>query len=203
METFFYYTAKEGAKHPVVLDETGNYAFYINGKPQRKFTDNFLRSLGKNREKVLNKRLTEVNVGSLEELLNYLSTYNELEYKLSIAENEVRRCKQALKNFLNPKKTYLETREMGCTDMVCWNNEFVVNPKTGNEFFTPEDAKTTFQNLMDENAEEIEEMRKEYNEDDNIMDFDEFFQTDHYINDNAPQLDDLIYDEENHPEWFQ
>lgn len=98
--------------------------------------------------------------------------------------------------------TYKEAKEMGCTDMVCWNNECVINPKTGNEFFTPEDARTTFQNLMFENAVEIEEMRKEYNEADDIMDFDEFFRVDHYINENAPQLDDFIDDEVNHPEWL-
>jgi hypothetical protein len=161
--------------------------------------------------------LTEVNVCSLEELLSYLSTYNELECKLSKAENEVRRCKKDLADFLNPRLTYLETREMGCTDMVCWNYEFVINPKTGNAFFTPEDAKETFKKLMTKNAKEIAKMREDFEEEmaelrrqfarDGLrtpewMDFNKEFSIDHYINENAPELDDFVNDEKEHPEWF-
>lgn len=36
------------------------------------------------------------------------------------------------------KKSYTETKAMGCTDIVYWDGEPQTNPKTGNEFFAPE-----------------------------------------------------------------
>jgi len=89
--------------------------------------------------------------------------------------------------------TYKETKEMGCTDMVYWDNEPVINPKTGNEFFSPSDAKIAFQRLMAENKETIDEDR--LNSDDKEQ-FEEVFKVTHYVNEYAPQLDDFIDDEE-------
>lgn len=103
--------------------------------------------------------------------------------------------------------TYKETKEMGCTDIVYWKSEPQTNPKTGNEFFTPEDAKSLFVKLKEEHAKEIEEelndiiFKHNISEDEDEFDAEYYWKIDNYIWEDAANLDDLIQEEENHPDW--
>ena len=103
--------------------------------------------------------------------------------------------------------TYKETKEMGCTDIVYWKSEPQTNPKTGNEFFTPEDAKSLFVKLKEEHAKEIEEelndiiFKHNISEDEDEFDAEYYWNIDNYIWQDAANLDDLIQEEENHADW--
>jgi hypothetical protein len=155
MKNFYYYSTKDGGKSPVVMNENGIITiFNRKGKPLQKFTDNLLHSFDKDSVKRFLKRCTEVNVQSLTELLDWINLYDKLSLNVSLAECNLNEAKKELYSFLYPVKTYVETKAMGCTDIVYWNYEPVENPKTRNEFFTPEDAIAT----LNSKKREYEEM---------------------------------------------
>lgn len=99
--------------------------------------------------------------------------------------------------------TYKETKEKGYTDIVYWKNEPIINPKTGNEFFSPEDAEETFKKLKTDNAkeiaEELEKIKENRHIDDDEVEFtaEYFWEIENYIWKDAACLDDLVYEEEN------
>ncbi len=140
------------------------------------------------------KKLVQVKVNSIDDLCVWLEKYDKKTSEVDVAEERLSIAKNNLHMMLKEdtymypnvhRITYAETKAMGCTDVVYWNDEPQTNPKTGNEFFTPEDAKEKFETLKTEQAEEIED------------ELDDAWTASHYIWKDAAWLDDLVYEEEN------
>ena len=187
MEKFFYYNTNNGGRLPVVMNENGSYTIYDrkSRKPLQAFTDKMIHSFGKNGQQIFEKRCTLVRVKSLEDLFERMDKADKLTEIIIRAQNELYKAESQRKKLLYPVLSYADTKSMECTDIVYWNGEPQTNPVTGNEFFTPEDAKTLFAKLKVEHADEIED------EDD------EGWQVSNYIWENAGLLEDLIFEEEN------
>jgi hypothetical protein len=198
---YFYYSTKGGGKSPVVMNENGIFTIFDrNGKPLQKHTDNLLHSFGEDSVKKFLKRCTELNVHSLTELLDWQNQYEKLSFDISLAERNLYEAKKELYSFLYPIKTYLETKAMGCTDIVYWNYEPIENPKTRNEFFTPEDAKATLNSMKREYEEKYHdnliEKERLQSEGINLHFPGEIDMESCYIWDAGDYLDDLIDQEE-------
>ena len=159
------------------------------------------------------RKCVEVKVNSLDELCDWLDKYDNLLLKKQAAESSLRDAENDLFKILKketnmypdkpdkPKKSYAETKAMGCTDIVYWEYESIINPETGNEFFKPEEAKEILANRKKEYFEkfkdELAEKKKMQNEGGDyrfpgeIDDIDDSC----YIWDAGDYLDDLIDEE--------
>ena len=116
------------------------------------------------------------------------------ELALSSATQELEKLQHRMKDY-----SYAETKAMGCIAQVLWDSEDLENPKTGNEFFTPEDAKTTYDSLCELHRDEIDKQRKEWwgGPKEYPISFDDFFNMSHGVCEDASEfLDDLISEEE-------
>lgn len=201
MEKFFFYTSNQGRgkTYPILKNENGNVMVYDREtvKPLPQFTDKLLRDkliLEKEQIEQFFAECVEVKVNSIDELCVWLNKYDKLllekrkaEDALRVADlNLVKILKEETYKYPDLKKlSYAETKAMGCTDIVYWNSEPVTNPETGNEFFTPEDAKKVFETLKKEHADEIED------------EFDDTWTASNYIWENSAHLEDLVWEEEN------
>lgn len=206
MERFFYYTSNQGKgrTYPVVKNEKGVFMVY-DRKDKRllpQFTDKLLHDNGiheKGQLELFEMKCVEVKVNSIDDLCAWLERYDKISSEIKNAEETLHIAKNILHNMLKENTymypdvqriTYAETKAMGCTDIVYRNDEQMINPKTGNEFFAPEDAKKTFETIKKEHAGEIEN------------EFNEVWTASNYIWEEADLLDDLIMEETtNGPLW--
>ena len=202
---FYYYLSKEGNKLPLVIED-GRITIFDrkNKKPLQKFTENLLHSFGKNAKHAIQKRIIEASVNSMDELYVWLDKYDDLYLKLNKAKDEERKILNEINSFLYPRMTYAKTKEIGCTDIVYWDNEPIINPKTNNEFFTHEDAVSLLEKkkreYYDEFHNELKE-KKNCEEKGHTLSFPgEIDMESSYIWEDAAMLDDLIEEEKVHPE---
>lgn len=186
MEKFFYYNTKNGKKLPVVKNGNGDYTIFNqrNRKPLQSFTDKLIHSFGKNGRQIFENHCTVARVKSLDDLFDRMDKADKLLEIVIHAENELREAKEKIRSLLYPVLSYTETKAMGCTDIVYWDGEPQANPETGNEFFTPEDAKALYTKLKEVHADEIED------EDD------EAWIASNHIWKDAASLEDLVLEEE-------
>lgn len=203
MEKFFYYNTKNGKILPVVKNGNGDYTIFNqrSRKPLQSFTDKLIHSFGKNGRQIFENHCTVARVKSLDDLFDRMDKADKLLEIVIHAENELREAKEKIRSLLYPVLSYTETKAMGCTDIVYWDGEPQTNPKTGNEFFAPEDAKILFASLKAEKAKEIAEKLREIvlehniSEDEDEFDAEYYWNLDNYIWEEAANLDDLIDEE--------
>lgn len=221
MEKYFFYVSNQGRgyAYPIVKNGEGNFMIYDrkSKRPLPQATKELLHDLliyEKSQMEQFEGRLIEVKVDSLDDLCVWLDKYDKAVLEKKAAEEALFTASCHLKKLLREDTnmypspiSYAETKSMGCTDIVYWKSEPQTNPKTGNEFFTPEDAKILFAKLKEEHAKEIEEeinvIKSKHNisENDDEFDAEEYWKTDNYIWQDAANLDDLIQEEENHADW--
>ncbi len=221
MERYFFYTSNQGRgyKYPLVKNEQGEVMVYDRKtiKPLPQFTDKLLHdNLVLEKEQIdrfVNKCI-EVKVNSIDGLCGWLDKYDNLVSKKQAAEEFLRDADNNLLKILKeetnmypdmycdkPKKSYAETKTMGCTDIVYWEYESIINPETGNEFFRPEQAKEILENRKKEYLEkykdELAEKEKMQNEGGDLNFPGEIENIDDscYIWDAGDYLDDLIDEE--------
>lgn len=204
MERYFFYTSNQGRghKYPIVKNEQGDVMVYDRKtiKPLPQFKDRLLRDnliSGKEQIDRFIEKCVEVKVNSIGELCGWLDKYDNLVSKKREAEEFLKDADNNLFKILKEetnmypdkpgmqKKSYAETKAMGCTDIVYWDGEPQTNPETGNEFFTPDDARSLFTQLKEKHADDIED------------EFDEVWTASNYIWEKADLLEDLIWQEEN------
>lgn len=217
MEKKFFYVSNRGRgyAYPIVKNGEGNFMIYDrkSKRPLPQATKKLLHDLHiyeKSQMEQFEGRLIEVKVDSLDDLCVWLDKYDKAVLEKKAAEAALSTANYHLKKLLTEDTnmypspiSYAETKSIGCTDIVYWKSEPQINPKTGNEFFTPEDAKILFAKLKEEHAEEIEEelnaYKSKHNISENYAEFDaeEYWKTDNYIWEEAALLDDKIFEEEN------
>lgn len=219
---YYFYTSNQGRgrKYPIVKNEQGDVMVYDRKtiKPLPQFTDRLLRdNLALEKEQIdrfFDWKCIEVKVNSISELCGWLDKYDKLVLKKRAAEESLKNAENNLFKILKeetnmypdkpgmPKKSYSETKAMGCTDIVYWKYESLTNPETGNEFFRPEEAKKLLENRKKEYFEkyknELEEKEKEHNKgnDYHFPDEIEDINDSCYIWENADLLEDLVWQEE-------
>lgn len=152
-------------------------------------------------ENFYNNACTESPAQTLEEMRIWkrniddaMARKRQAEMDLAQAEHDLEKLEHRVKDF-----SYAETKAMGCTYQLEWDNEYVTNPKTGNEFWTEEDAKAKYWELNEQNKEKIEREREEWGGDDdpdNPISFDDYFRNGNDFVDASDYLDDLIEEEE-------
>ena len=204
MEKYFYYNTNNGGILPVVMNEDGSYTIYDqkSRKPQQSFTDKMIHSFGKNGRQIFEKRCTQVRVKCLDDLFERMDKADKFSEIITRAQNELLEAENQRISLLFPVLTYAETKAMGCTDIVYWEYESIINPETGNEFFKPEEAKEVLANRKKEYYEkykdDLAEKEKIQNEGGDFHFPGEIENIDDscYIWDAEDYLDDLI-DEEN------
>lgn len=187
MKKYFYYNTKNGGMLPVMKHEDGSFTIYDlkSRKPLQAFTDRLIHSFGKEGLQIFERRCTMVRVKNLEELFERMDKAEQLSKTIIRTQKELHEAENQRHSLLYPVLSYVDTKSMGCTDIVYWDGEPQHNPMTGNEFFTPEDAKTLFNKLKVEHANEIE------------YESDEVWTASNYIWENADLLEDLVWEEEN------
>lgn len=198
MKHYYFYTSNQGngKTYPVVKDENGQLIVY--DCDTKKTLPDLKKQILRCRE-ICESRLVdyceEINVNTLDELCIKAKEYEELRREwlrhISFQAESAGKLIQFKKSYFTSQipTTYAKTKKMGCTDIVYWNNEPQINPKTNNEFFTPEDAGDLFEKLKQEHADEIEDEE------------DEVWKASNYIWEQAALLDDLIWEEKNKPEY--
>ncbi|MBO6031409.1 MAG: hypothetical protein J6Q22_08045 [Prevotella sp.] len=185
MAKFYYYNTGNGRKCPVMKNDDGGYTIYDlkSRKPLKGLTDKLIHSFGKDGLRIFEKRCTIARVKGLEDLFDRMDKADKLTEIIIRLDKELYEAASQRKSLLYPVLSYADTKSMGCTDIVYWDNERQNNPETGNEFFRPQDAINLFEKLKMEYADEIED------------EHDEVWQCTHYIWHNADLLDDLIQEE--------
>ena len=159
MEKYFYFNTKNGGILPVVMNEDGSYTIYDqkSRKPLQSFTDKMIHSFGKNGRQIFEKRCILVRVKSLEDLFERMDKADKLTEIIIRAQNDLLEAENQRNLLLFPVLTYTETKAMGCTDIVYWEYESIINPETGNEFFRPEEAKEILANRKKEYFEKYKD----------------------------------------------
>lgn len=203
MKKYFYFNANNGGRLPVVMNEDGSYTIFDqkSRKPLQSYTDKMIHSFGKNGCQIFEKRLIRARVKSIEDLIERMDKADKLTEIIIRAQDELYAAENQRKSLLFPVLTYAETKEMGCTDIVYWQYESILNPETGNEFFKPEEAKEILNNRKKEYYEkykdELAEKKKMQNEGGDLHFPDEIEDIDDscYIWDAGDYLDDLIDEE--------
>ena len=186
--------------YPVEVREDGSIMLHHaqTGEPLKQQTANMIRTFGS--VDALLKSCKESPAHDLNEFSKWASKVEsakgrkmKAEAMLNAAEYELKKLQHRVKNY-----SYAETKAMGCIAQVDWDGETLENPKTGNEFFTPEDAKATYESLYEQDREEIEKQRKEWwgGPKDYPISFDDYFRMNHEVCEDASDfLDDLVEEE--------
>ncbi len=203
MNKYFYYNSNSGGRLPVEMNEKGNYTIYDQRtrEPLQLFTDKMIHSFGKNGRQIFEKHCTLVRVKCLEELFERMDKADKLLEIIIRAQNELSEAISQRNSLLFPVLSYADTKAMGCTDVIYWEYESIMNPETGNEFFKPEDAKEILANRKKEYLEkfkdELAEKEKMQNEggDYHFPGEIEDIEDSCYIWDAEDYLDDLIDEE--------
>jgi len=200
MERYLYYNTNNGRLLPVVMNEDGSYTIYDqrSKKPLQSFTNKMIHSFGKNGKQIFKKHCTLARVKCLDDLFERMDKADKLTEIIIRAQNELYEAESQRKSLLYPVLSYAETKSMGCTDIVYWENEPIINPETGNEFFKSEEAKEILANCKKEYLEkfknELAEKKKMQNEggDFHFLGEIENIEDSCYIWDAGDYLDNLI-----------
>ena len=192
--------------YPVKVREDGSVVLCDprNGKALEQQTKSISSKFGGNTEAILSI-CKDSPARDLKEFSVWARKIETARAKKMQAEVDLQSANMELKKLENRVKdySYAETKAMGCIAQVDWDGETLENPKTGNEFFTPEDAKAILDSLYEQHREEIEKQRKEWwgGPKEYPISFDDYFRMSNNVCEDASEfLDDLIAEEED-DEW--
>ncbi len=211
-----FFIGRQNKRVPVVLSEDGTITFYdLSGEPDHDLTSRMMHVWSEE----IRKHFSDLNrcettpAKTLEELIEWTNKVTNAEQRLLEAKKQIEILAKEplaiersiikdlawLQHRLKEKYTYQETLQMGCTDIVYWNNESLTNPKTGNEFFTPEDAKSILQSMkssyLEKNYYYLQEKKKDEEKGEEFHFPGEIDMEYCYIWENADLLYDLVDEE--------
>ena len=181
------YRAKSGIIHPVKMKDDGTLVIW-NLSTMQPFKNNiaFTRPWGGSDKNFYENACVDSPAETLEEMKRWADKIadaqarkRQAELELVEADRELERLEMRVEDY-----SYAKTKEKGLTWCVRFGGEQLTNPKTGNEFFSEEDAKSVYREQVEMRKTEIEE--NGWRED-----------VDYYVEDSEDYLDDCVEDEEN------
>lgn len=193
------YRAKSGAIHPVKMKEDGTLVIY-NLATMQPFKNNiaFTRPWGCSDKNFYENACVESPAKTLEEMRKWADKIADArarklqaEFELAEAERELEMLEMRVENY-----SYARTKEEGLTWRVWFNHEHLINPKTGNEFFSEEDAKAVYWEQIKTHKQEIE-----YNGWREDVDF-SLDESEDYLDDCVTDEEDGAFDSSNEPPYY-
>ena len=178
------YISKSGIIHPVEMKDGELRVWNLSTMQLEPNTASFVRNWGTEQNFYNNacKESPAKDVAEMREwsrkIVDAKARKMQAEWDLAEAEKMLEQLAVRVRNL-----SYAETQELGLTWRVWFNGEYLENTKTGNEFFSEEDAKTVYQQQVEARKDEIE--RKELRED-----------VDYYMDESEDYLDDCVREEE-------
>lgn len=128
------------------------------GKPLEKQTERMVRQFIGGAKEIL-ARCKESPAQTMEEMQQWVEMVKDASRQVWNAEAELVKARQRIEMLRHRMKNYTakECKELGWTTVIRWDDEYIVNPKTGNIYFEPEDGKKYYERLKEKFADKIVE----------------------------------------------
>lgn len=155
-----FYQSNQGNIFPIEVKADGSIMLYDvkTGKPLEKQTERMVRQFIGGAKEIL-ARCKESPAQTMEEMQQWVEMVKDASRQAWNAEVELVKARQRIEMLRHRMKNYTakECKELGWTTVIRWDDEYIVNPKTGIIYFEPEDGKKYYERLKEKFADKIVE----------------------------------------------